>query len=107
MHFNTRAWNDLRNSNSKFYKFLTESLKDESGAGIDYESLVCMGLLHCQDNREPRTKANMLYRLLQDGGAEKQTHICSSDKDWKPVTAKLFTMATIAANEGCDTTFYD
>ena len=45
--------------------------------------------------------------MLQDGGVEKQTHISSSDKDWKPITAKLFTAATIAPNAGCDTPFYD
>ena len=105
--FNTPAWNALRKSESKFSKFLMTSLKHESGKGVDYEMMVCMGILHCQDKAKPTTKANALYELLQDGGAEKQTHICSSDKDWKPITAKLFTAATIAANDGCDTTFYD
>ena len=47
--FNTPAWNGLRKSDSKFSKFLMSSLKHESGKGVDYELLVCMGLLHCPD----------------------------------------------------------
>ena len=76
VHFNTPAWNELRKINSKFSTFLTTSFKHDSG-NVDYEFLVCMALLHCEDKRKPTTKAEAFYCLLQDGGADKQAFISS------------------------------
>ena len=45
--FGTPAWAPLKNSQSDLVKFLTTNLA--KGDGIDYQSLVIMGLLHCAD----------------------------------------------------------
>ena len=43
--FNTPAWAPLKNSQSKLVKFLVTNFP--AGDGIEYESLVILGLLHC------------------------------------------------------------
>ena len=106
-HFNTQAWAELRKETSKFSTFLSTTLMHESGKGVDYESMICMGLLHCQDKRKPETKANAFFELLQDGGIDKQQFISSQDKDWKPVTKKLFSAATIFVNAGLGGNYYN
>ena len=45
--FSTPAWAPLKNSQSELVKFLTKSCA--KGDSIDYQGLVCMGLLHCAD----------------------------------------------------------
>ena len=98
----------MQDPESFFCKFLTNSLEHEKGDGIDYESLVCLAILHCVDKKKkpPVNKAIALYELLQDGGAEKQKYISASDKDWQTVMPKYLTMATIAPNQGCGQNFY-
>ena len=81
--FGTPAWAPLKNSQSDLVKFLTTTLA--KGDGIDYQSLVIMGLLHCADSSMPLEKADALYELLQEGGAAKHDFISSADKDMEPV----------------------
>lgn len=69
--------------------------------------MICMGLLHCVDQKKPEKKAIAFFELLQDGGAEKQAYISSQDKDWKPVTIKLFSVATICVNEATGGKYYN
>ena len=96
--FGTPAWAPLKNSQSDLVKFLTTTLA--KGDGIDYQSLVIMGLLHCADSSMPLEKADALYELLQEGGAAKHDFISSGDKDMEPVFRKLFSMATYLAADG-------
>ena len=69
--------------------------------------MICMGLLHCVDSRKPEKKAIAFFELLQDGGVDKQAYISSQDKDWKPVTAQLFSVATICVNEATGGKYYN
>ena len=43
-------------------QFLKASLA--KGDGLDYESLVILGLLHCKDKKQPAEKADVFYELL-------------------------------------------
>ena len=90
----------MKNQQSKLVKFLTTNFT--KGDGIDYESLVILGLLHCQDTKLPHEKADTLYELLQEGGVAKHEFIASHDKDWTVVCAKMFSMVTIHAAIGAE-----
>ena len=62
---------------------------------INFVSLLIWGILHCQDRQNCKMKATALYSCLQDGGEERHAQIAASDKDWKPVSQKLFAFASI------------
>jgi len=63
--FSTEAWSPLQDSDSVCYQFMTTELKvKKRGGNLDYNSLVIMGLLYCQDRRVPITKAKELFNLL-------------------------------------------
>lgn len=98
--FNTPAWAPLKNSQSKLVKFLVTNFP--AGDGIEYESLVILGLLHCQDAKQPLEKADTLYELLQEGGVAQQEFIAACDKDWIKVSKKMFNMVTVYAAIGAE-----
>ncbi len=86
----TNAWKDLTVGDSKLHKLLSSdafAMKADNGAftagQISVQSLMVMGLLHCQGKAEQ--KAKVLYCVLQDGGPEDHAQISASDKDLVPV----------------------
>lgn len=63
--FSTEAWSPLQDEDSVCYQFMTSELKvKKRGGKLDYNSLVIMGLLYCQDRRTPFTKAKELFNLF-------------------------------------------
>ena len=94
--FNTPVWSGLKNADSKLSKFLVEWMcDDDDKSKLSYESLAIFGILHCKDKKNKKEKAISLYNLLQDGGVEKNPQISAQDKDFEPVTNKLFRFAAI------------
>ena len=92
--FNSPAWSCLKIQSNSTHQWLKLFCSNESGDGFSYKKLMMLGLLHCQDAKKPKNKAIALYGLLQEGGAEKQTHIASADKDLKSVLHSMFSLAT-------------
>ena len=103
--FNSLAWADIRNKKSALWKFLAKNLAHESSSELqpklDYEKLVAMGLLLCQDAVKPKVKAKAMFSLLQGENSAHQ-HISAGDKDWKPLLENLFSLSTVLFIEGAN-----
>ena len=93
--FDSPAWADLGNPDSKLAKFLTSSAfieEDTKPGEIDVDLLKCWALFHCQGKKD--RKAVALYNILQDGGLEKHDQITATDKDFRPNFERLCRLAT-------------
>ena len=77
----------------------TELKVKKRGGMLDYNSLVIMGLLYCQDRRTPFTKAKELFNLLQEGGSNEYTFISVNDKDWRPALDLIFRLCCVLTVE--------
>ena len=62
-NFKTPAWATLRNDESDFCKYLRR-VAGKTEETLDFNHMVSLGLLYCQDQRKPDSKAKALYSLL-------------------------------------------
>ena len=71
-------------------------MKDDEGSlsedQIDVKFLIAFGLLHCVGSA--RSKAEVLYNLLQEGGLEMHKWISATDKDIIPIFEKMCLLVT-------------
>jgi hypothetical protein len=77
---------------SQAFKSINKNLDDEE---IDVTSLICMGLLHCKQEKKSQEKALAFYNVVQDGGLAVGAFITANDKDLNPAIMKIGQLATI------------
>lgn len=51
---------------------------------IDGDYLICLGLLHCTQEKHSEEKALAFYDIIEEGGLETHRFITASDKDMNP-----------------------
>jgi len=99
--FNRGIWaEDLQKSSSVTMNYIENFCSRDEG--LDYVSLVVMGMLFCVDQKKPKEKAMAFFAILQDskpGDENNQASISAQDKDWKPIVDKIL---EIAANSPID-----
>ena len=93
--FTTPKWEGLSKPDSRIYKVLNSEVFCENNDGhINYETLLCMGILHCVEKKKG-TKAIALFNLLQEGGVEANEFITAGDKDIEPNFKKFCLLSTV------------
>ena len=102
-NFSTPVW---QNTLGDFCDYLKKHCAGSNPDLLNYDKLVMIGLLYCQDSSKPKAKAEALYDLLQDGGKEKHAMITAMDKDWKDVLSHMFELATFIAAEEAEYNIY-
>ena len=89
--------------------FLGEHLRHgEDPKELSVKNLYIWGILHCKTNKglkgekevECNEKGIALFNCLQEGGAQAHERISANDKDWGPVTDKLFSLALLDFDTG-------
>ena len=51
---------------------------------IDGDYLICLGLLHCTQEKHSEEKALAFYDIIEEGGLKTHRSITASDKDMNP-----------------------
>mgnify|MGYP000382364270 CR=1 FL=1 len=93
-----KSWDDLRNPESDFVKFLVKECQSAQGEYLHFSTfkLRCLGILWCEGS--PIEKVVELFDNLQDG----QYTISCNDRDFKPNLFQMFYFATECVFNHCE-----
>ena len=86
-------WKDLKEDDSRICEVLKHYVFYKEEGIIDLDTLLCFALLNCPGSGQQ--KANVLYNLLQEGGAGAEESISWADKDYTPIMNKVLSLASI------------
>lgn len=111
--FDWPEFQDPESLHSKFYKRELAQADDENKLTMD--NLLLWGIVHCKEAdgfgsaftkvEDGKEKGKALFNCLQDGGADAHKIVSAGDKDWEPVTQKLFDLALVDVKTGEPQTF--